>query len=176
MSFKDELKKNMRTTEEVKKEQLTESLKDYQRILAHAEYEVNQLRQQLIANAQKAQYRIVDDKKIVSCIYELPYNYLRVRRGDNMNELIEDGKKFFLFRDRSLVYRSWDSYDIDPKYQADFQRRISAIKRVAEKDGISIDVVLYDPRDKGTLPFPNKVRSSAIYRLKLVIKASIEID
>ena len=175
MNFQDELRKNMITKEDAKKAELLNVIKEREQVLKEAEYIVADIKRFLIENAKKGNYSVQNGKNIVSCTYELRWDYMSISEENNLNQIIENDKKFFLFRDPNLIYRSWSWFNINPKHRKEFLAIKNAVIEVAEKDNINIEIMVIDRKNKILYEFPCKIDGHAYYSdYGLVIKASTE--
>lgn len=175
-NFQDELKKNLRSPEVVKKE--TEEKKTNY-VLETAKYDLGKIKNKLIENAKNAKYTVANGVTTVSCIYEDYWKinrYMRTGRLDNGNEIAENQKRFALLRDPNLVYCVWKTFQIEPKYSDEYFQYANTLKRVAAEENIQIEFVVRNGKTDEIYPFPSKVRDT--YNMtycQLCVKASTVI-
>lgn len=177
MNFQDELKKNLRSPEVVKKE--TEEKKT-NRALETAKYDLSKIKSKLIENAKAAKYTVVNGVTTVTCIYEDYWQinrYMRTGRLDNGNEIAENQKKFALLRDPNLVYCVWKTFQIEPKYSTEYYQYAAALKQVAAEENIQIEFVVHNNKTDEIYPFPSKIKDT--YNMtycQLCVRASTVIS
>ena len=160
MNFQEELKKNLRSPEVVKKE-MEEKKTNY--VLETAKYDLGKIKNKLIENAKNAEYTVTNGVTTVSCIYEDYWKinrYMRTGRLDNGNELAENQKRFALLRDPNLVYCVWKTFQIEPKYSDEYFQYANTLKRVAAEENIQIEFVVRNGKTNEIYPFPSKVRDT----------------
>lgn len=176
-SFHDELKQNLRSPEVVRKEN---EEKKTNRALETAKYDLSKIKSKLIENAKAAKYTVENGVTTVTCIYEDYWQinrYMRTGRLDNGNEIAENQKKFALLRDPNLVYCVWKTFQIEPKYSAEYYQYAAALKQVAAEENIQIEFVVHNNKSGEIYPFPSKVRET--YNMtycQLCVKASTVIS
>ena len=95
----------------------------------------------------------------ISCLCRIPQRYLRRRSENNGDQLRVNQQKFVLFRDPDLIYRIWDSFDVEPRYAAEYRQYAAALKQVAADENISIEFVIHGAKEDKVYPFPTKVPS-----------------
>ena len=159
-NFQDELRKNLRSPEVVKKE--TEEKKTNY-VLETAKYDLGKIKKKLIENAKNAEYTVTNGVITVSCIYEDYWKinrYMRTGRLDNGNEIAENQKRFALLRDPNLVYCVWKTFQIEPKYSDEYFQYANTLKRVAAEENIQIEFVVHNGKTGEIYPFPSKVRET----------------
>lgn len=177
MNFQDELKKNLRSPEVVKKEN-EEKKTNY--VLETAKYDLSKIKSKLIENAKNAQYTIENGVTTVTCLYEDYYKinrYMRTSRLDNGNEIAQNQKKFALLRDPNLVYCVWKNFQIEPKYSDEYFQYSTTLKRVAAEENIQIEFVVHNSKTNEIYPFPSKIRDN--YNMtycQLCVRASTVIS
>ena len=167
-SFQDELKKNMRTPETVRQEH---SERERSSSMWEAQRTLETIKKQLLNKVQNAEYVKQNGVTSVSCICDINHRYLRKRSYNNGDQLRENQKKSFLFRDPNLIYRTWDEFDIEPKYSSEYHSFISALKQIASKDNISIEPVIYNGKHNEVYAFPCKSEKTFTY-MQLGIRAT----
>jgi len=150
-SFQDELKKNMRTPETVRQEnaerERSSAMWEAQRIL-------DTIKKLLLNKVQNAEYVKQNGITSVSCTCDIDHRYLRKRSYNNGDQLRENQKKSFLFRDPNLVYRTWDVFDVEPKYASEYNNFMAALRELASKENITIEPILLNGKN-GVYPFPS---------------------
>lgn len=168
--FQSELKKNMKTPEQVQKES-----REYEKESAWREAEriFTKIKEYLMYNVKHGEYQIEDGVTYVSCTCDINQLYLRQQWYNNTTEIKKDREKFFLFRDPNLVYKSGYHCDIKPDYRNEYNYFITALEGIALKEKISIEPVLVS--NKKIFPFPGSVDSLSGY-IKLCVKATIIIS
>ena len=161
--FQSELKKNMKTPEQVQKES-----REYEKESARREAEriFTKIKEYLM-------YNVKHGVTYVSCTCDINQLYLRQQWYNNTAEIKKDREKFFLFRDPNLVYKSGYHCDIKPDYRNEYNYFITALESIALKEKISIEPVLVS--NKKIFAFPGTVDSASGY-IKLCIKATIIIS
>lgn len=108
----------------------------------------------LLNKVQNAEYVKQNGVTSVSCTCDINYRYLRKRSYNNGDQLRENQKKSFLFRDPNLVYRTWDVFDVEPKYASEYNNFMAALKELASKENITIEPILLNGKN-GAYPFPS---------------------
>lgn len=156
MSFQDELKQNLRTPDVVKKENAD---REYNARLTEAQLTLHDIKKALIQSAKNARYTTHNGMTTISCLCRIPQRYLRRRSENNGDQLRENQQKFVLFRDPDLIYRTWDSFDVEPRYAAEYRQYAVALKQVAAAENISIEFVIHGAKEDKVYPFPTKVPS-----------------
>lgn len=156
MSFQNELKQNLRTPDVVKKENVD---REYNARLTEAKLTLHDIKKTLLQSAKDARYTTYNGVTTISCLCRIPQRYLRRRSENNGNQLIENQQKFVLFRDPDLIYRTWDSFDVEPKYASEYRQYAVALKQVAAEENISIEFVVHGAKEDKIYPFPTKVPS-----------------
>jgi len=176
MNFQDELKKNLRSPEVVKKEVDEQKTN---RTLETAKYDLSKIKSRLIESAKVGKYTVENGVTKVTCIYEDYWQlnrYMRTGRLDNGTELAENQKKFILFRDPNLVYCVWKTFQIEPKYSEEYYRYSAALKQLATAENIQIEFVVHNNKTGEFYPFPSKVKDT--YNMtycQLCVRASTAI-
>lgn len=172
MDFQDELRRNMKKARE-----------NYQtgneiinaEIRNEADYLMNTIREGLLASAMNADNKKTTGQPVISYIYPISQRFIRKQRMDNGNQIAANSKRG-LFRDRSLVYRVWYSFQVDPKKEEEFITLRQALNGLAAKDGIRLDFILYDQRTNKEYPFPTQIDGFQFERdFILAVRASIRI-
>lgn len=150
-SFQDELKKNMRTPETVRQENAE---RERSSAMWEAQRTLETIKKLLLNKVQNAEYVKQNGVTSVSCTCDINYRYLRKRSYNNGDQLRENQKKSFLFRDPNLVYRTWDVFDVEPKYASEYNNFMAALKELASKENITIEPILLNGKN-GVYPFPS---------------------
>ena len=144
MNFQDELKKNLRSSEVVKKEN------DEQKTnftLETAKSDLRKIKSRLIESAKTGKYTVENGITKVTCIHEDYWQinrYMRAGRLDNGKEIAENQKKFILFRAPNLVYCVWKTFQIEPKHSEEYYRYSAALKQLAAEENIQIEFVVHN--------------------------------
>ena len=150
-SFQDELKKNMRTPETVRQEN---SERERSSAMWEAQRTLDIIKKLLLNKVQNAEYVKQNGITSVSCTCDIDHRYLRKRSYNNGDQLRENQKKSFLFRDPNLVYRTWDVFDVEPKYASEYNNFMAALRELASKENITIEPILLNGKN-GVYPFPS---------------------
>lgn len=160
MNFQDEIKKNLRSPEAVKKES-DEQKANY--MLETVKHDLRKIKELLIESAKGAKYTVENGVTKVTCLYEDYWKinrYMRTGRLDNGNEIAENQKKFVLFRDPNLVYCVWKTFQIDPRYSEEYHRYSATLKQLAAEENIQIEFVVHNNRTNEIYPFPTKIKDT----------------
>lgn len=173
MSFQDELKKNMRTPEEVNKEN---ALKDKEARMTEASLTLSDIKNALVSSAKNANYSTENGVTKVSCICRIPQRFLCRRSINNNEQLRQNQQKFFLFRDPSIVYCTWECFEVEPKYSDEYNQYVQALKQLAAKDNIQVEIVIQDDTDNKVYSFPNKLKRFYSVYCYLSVKATTVIS
>ena len=150
-SFQDELKKNMRTPETVSHENAE---RERSSAMWEAKRTLETIKELLLHKVQNAEYVKQNGVTSVSCTCDINHRYLRKRSYNNGDQLRENQKKSFLFRDPNLIYRTWDVFDVQPEYVSQYNSFMSALREIAAKENITIEPVLLNGKN-GVYPFPS---------------------
>lgn len=150
-SFQDELKKNMRTPETVRQENAE---RERSSAMWEAKRTLDTIKELLLHKVQNAEYVKQNGVTSVSCTCDINQRYLRKRSYNNGDQLRENQKKSFLFRDPNLIYRTWDVFDVEPKYISEYNNFMSALKELASKENITIEPILLNGKN-GVYAFPS---------------------
>lgn len=150
-SFQDELKKNMRTPETVRQENAE---RERSSAMWEAKRTLDTIKKILLHKVQSAEYTKQNGVTSVSCTCDIDHRYLRKRSYNNGDQLRENQKKSFLFRDPNLIYRTWDVFDVEPKYLSEYNGFMSALREIAAKENITIEPVLLNGKN-GVYAFPS---------------------
>lgn len=150
-SFQDELKKNMRTPDTVRQENAERARSS---AMWEAQRTLETIKKLLLNKVQNAEYVKQNGVTSVSCTCDINYRYLRKKSYNNGDQLRENQKKSFLFRDPNLVYRTWDVFDVEPKYASEYNNFMAALKELASKENITIEPILLNGKN-GVYPFPS---------------------
>ena len=172
MSFQDELRRNMRYAGEYS--QLGNGLTNAE-LRSEAAQLMAVIQDGLISSAKNSEHKFTAGQSVVSYIHPISQRFIRKQRMDNGNQISANSKRG-LFRDRSLVYRVWYSFQVDPKKEEEFITLRQALNGFAAKDGIRLDYILYDQRTNKEYPFPTQIDGFQFERdFVLAVKASIRI-
>lgn len=150
-SFQDELKKNMRTPETVRQENAE---RERSSAMWEAQRTLETIKKLLLHKVQNAEYVKQNGVTSASCTCDINHRYLRKRSYNNGDQLRENQKKSFLFRDPNLIYRTWDVFDVEPKYVSEYNSFMSALREIAAKENIEIEPVLLNGKN-GVYAFPS---------------------
>lgn len=173
MSFQDELKQNMRSPEAVRRENQE---RENNAMMTRANLTLHEIKRALVQSAKDAKYTTQNGVSTISCICRADYQwYMRRGRKDNLNEIKQDNQRFVLFRDPNLIYRSWDTFEIEPKHSAEFHQYYAALKTVAAKENISVEFVVHDFRDNEVYPFPSVIPNKVLGYYQLAIRATTRV-
>ena len=173
--FQEELRRNLRSPETVAKEREDEEIA---RQYENAAFELSQIKDKLIESAKNAQYTVENGVTRVFCLYKpmLGRSYLRMEVTDNMEQLVQDRKRLAIFRDPDLVYHSWRSFEIDPRWSDEYRLFSGALKELTAKENIVVEFVVYNPRNEQVYPFPSTVDEHySMSSCELRIKASTAV-
>lgn len=173
--FQEELRRNLRSPETVAKEREDEeTVRQYER----AAFELSQIKNKLVESAKNAEYTVENGVTKVLCLYKPMHgsDYLRMNVTDNMEQLVQDRKRLAIFRDPDLVYHSWRSFEIDPRWSDEYRLFSGALKELAAKENIVVEFVVYNPGNGQVYPFPSTVDEHySLPYCKLYIKASTTV-
>ena len=156
MSFQDELKQNLRTPEVVKKENAD---REYSARLTEAKLTLHDIKKALLQSAKDARYTTHNGVTTISCLCRIPQRFLRRRSENNGDQLRANQQKFVLLRDPDLIYRTWDTFEVEPRYSTEYHQYAAALKQVAAEENISIEFVIHGAKEDKVYPFPTKVPS-----------------
>lgn len=173
MSFQDELLQSMRTPETVKKEN-ADRLNNAMRY--DAERTLREIKNALLYKAKNAEYTTENGVTSLTCFCQMPHRFMRTRREDNGDQLRQNQKNFFLFRDPKLIYMTWNNYEIEPKYSTEYRQYISALKELAAKENIDVESVVYSSKENKYVTFPSRVRNDYSFGWSLCVKATTIIS
>lgn len=169
MSFQDELKKNMRSPEEVNREN---ALKEKEARMTEANLTLFDIKKALVNSANNAKYSTDNGVTKVSCICRIPQRFLRRRSINNSEQLRQNQQKFFLFRDPSIVYCTWECFEVEPKYSSEYDQYVQALKQLAAKEKIQIEIVIHDATDGKDYSFPIKLQRFYSVHCYLSVRAT----
>lgn len=173
MSFQDELRKNMRTPEAVRKEN-AEKLNNAMQY--DAERTFREIKSALMYKAKNAEYITENGVTYLTCFCPMPHRFMKTRREDNGDQLRQNQQTFALFRDPNLVYMTWNNYEIEPKYWDEYWQYLSALTQLASKENIKIESVVYSGKEKKYVDFPSRVRNDYSFGWTLCVKATTVIS
>lgn len=172
MSFRDELKKSIRSPEDVNREKIA---KENQACMAEASLTFNDIKKSLIDSANNAKYNTHDGATTVSCICRISQRFFSRRTVNNSEELRQNQQKFFLFRDPGIVYCTWDCFEVKPMYSHEYNQYVAALKELAAHENISVEMVIHDTSDNRVYPFPSKLKRFYSVSCYLAVRATITI-
>lgn len=155
MDFQEELKQNLRSPETVYKEKIQQKT---DKAKAEAEKALSNIKYRLLENAKNAKTETIDGVTSVYCFYEIPSNYMKIRKVDNSDELREDAKK--LIHDPTLRHHEWRYYEVSPTYGTEYYAFIWALEELAKAEKISIKPVIYNSREKQMASFPTVLKDA----------------
>ena len=172
LSFQEQLKENMRTPEIVREE--STSIQN-EMSLIKAKNTLCTIKRQLIENAQNAKYTISNGNAVITCYCTIPGYFMSTHKKSNVDELRRNNQKFIIFRDPTLVYKCWNCYEINEEHSDEYWQYISALKKLAAKENISIEPVVYNKYENKVASFPSKVKDDYSTGWTLSIKATTSI-
>lgn len=149
MSFQEELKRNMRSPETVMNES----------IQFEAQGTMDRIKDELMACAKGGAYTTGNGATTVSCYCSIPRHRLHSSYENNGEELRRNQKRFSLFRDTGIVFRTWWEYDIKPQYSAEHAQFMAALKQIAAKENIHVECGIHTPKDGKFYSLPAKIPS-----------------
>ena len=152
MSFQEELRNNLKAQEMIKKAKTQED-----NISVDAKLLYQRVRNAILNNIKHEHYVLENDMATVICTVTLPYHYLRKHRHSNTEEIRNNDKRFFLFRDNDLTLETWIYYDISPKYKKEYDQLVSDVKTLAKHDNVEVDVFLICGKEKKQYELPVKI-------------------
>lgn len=94
---------------------------------------------------------------------------------NNGEQLRRNQKTNFLLREPNLVYRAWDTFDIEPEYSFKFHLFMICLRELAEKEHINIENVIHEPHRDNVYPFPIDI-DLAVGTYYLAVKATTRIS
>lgn len=172
MNFQDELRKNMRSPEEVIRENIA---KETEALMAEATLTLFDIKKALISNVKNAKYSTQDDVKTVSCVCKIPQRFLHRHSENNSEQLRQNQQKFFLFRDPSIVYCTWECFEIEPKYSDEYYQYVDALKKLATLENIKVEIIIHDATDNKDYSFPIKLKRFYSVNCYLSVRATTKI-
>lgn len=181
-SFQDELRKNMRSKEDVKKEyeERIRKAKEQEKkeMEAEAMLTLQKVKGMLLQNVKAASYTMKNGVTTVSCLCDAPSRFLSHRPRNNSMELERNNRSFILLRDPTMHYQIWDEFYITPAYTQEYDLYSDALKRLAGEENISIEFVICNVSRGGTseCPFPSNSKNIHISKGKLCIRACTVIS
>lgn len=130
---------------------------------------MDQIKKQLIQNAKTAHYTTQNGTKIISCICSIDQQYMHIESKSNNDQLIQNEKNSFLDKDQDLISKSWDVFQMEPKYKNEFIHYISELQKMARNDNIQVECVVYDSKDNTVYAFPGITdrKLTAYYQLSI---------
>ncbi len=157
VNFQDELRQNLRTVEEIKKEQ--EEMKRRQEeenkrqkieqkekfdqmfktCFAEAKEILEEIKKQLILNARNVRYDESSENVTISCVCEAPQRFINVTIADNRKEMIKQQEKLLVIREKK--YRQWFSFAIHRSMSEEYDVFSYLLRRFAAKENIHIKFV-----------------------------------
>ena len=173
MNFQDELRRSIRTPEEVNKETVE---KENEALMTAAKQTLADIKNALMSNAQNAKYSTQNGITTVSCLCRISQRYLRRRTMNNSEQLKQNQQKFFLLRDPNLVYCTWDCFEVEPKLSSEYYQYIEMLKQLAAQENITVEVVIHDATGKKEYPFPIKLKRFYSVHCYLCVRASTTIS
>jgi len=141
-----------------------------------AERTLKEIKSALMYKAKNAEYITENGVTYLTCFCQMPYRFMKTRREDNGEQLRQNQKTSFLFRDPNLVYMTWNNYEVEPKYGNEYWQYIATLKELAAKENITIESVVYSGREKKYVAFPSRVRNDYSSGWSLCAKATTVIS
>lgn len=169
VSFQDELRQNMRSPEVVKRENAE---RESNARMTEAKLTLHEIKRALVQSAKDARYTTQNGVTTVSCLCRLPQRFMRRRNENNGEQLRQNQQKFVLLRDPDLIYRTWVSFDIEPKYSSEYYQYVAALRQIAAAENISVEIVVQDAKENKVYPFPTKIPSVYTVYWYLCVRAS----
>ena len=166
-SFQDELRNNMRAPETVRQENAE---RERSSAMWEAKRTLDTIKKVLLHKVQNAEYINKNGVTSVSCVCDINYRYLRKRSYNNGDQLRQNQQKFVLLRDPNLIYRTWDVFDVEPKYSSEYHNFMSALREIASKENITIEPVLLNGKN-GVYSFPSTTEKIFGY-VQLAVRAT----
>lgn len=176
MSFRDELRQKVRTKEEIEQQKMEAELKQItivrQNAQAAAERTLQLLQKTLLENVNQADYVSDENQQTITAILRIAPKYLHSFTDNNATQYRENQEKLF-FKDRSMSYKSWTYYTVQPEYNEEFQAYKEALVQLATKDKIRVEFVLENKRRNLVFPFPNVIEYEQCFdQCFLAVKAT----
>jgi len=147
-SFQEQLLDNLRSLETVKRE---EEKRVREAAQAEADRAMQAIKKTLVAKARSAEYAAQNGEITVSCFTWITSRYMRFSGADNMKQ--------------------WTSYEIDPKNKQEYYFFLEALRKLAAKDGIQVEPVVYNRRTQAFSHFPATVQDVGMHGWELCIHA-----
>lgn len=169
MNFQDELRKNMRSSEEVNREnaeKLSEAL------MLEAKQTLSKIKEALINNVKNAKYLTENGITTVSCLCYISQRFLRRYSKSNSKELEES----LLFRNSKVVYCTWECFEIESKYSNEYYQYLDILKKIADQENIKIEIVIHDVKDNKLYSFPIQLKRFYSIECYLSVSASTIIS
>lgn len=173
MNFQDELRRSIRTPEEVNKETVE---KESEARMTAAKQTLADIKNALMSNAQSAKYSTQNGATTVSCLCRISQRYLRRRTVNNSEQLKQNQQKFFLLRDPNLAYCTWDCFEVEPNLSDEYYQYIEMLKQLAAQENITVEAVIHDATDNKEYPFPIKLKRFYSVHCYLCVRASTTIS
>lgn len=155
MKFQDELRQNMRSTEDMKRENVE---KENEARTIEAKLTLSEIKNALVNSVKNAEYSTQNGTTTVSCLCRIPQRFLRRRSENNSEQLRRNQQKFFLFRDPSIVYCTWECFEIEPNYINEYHQYVNALENIAAQENIKVEIVIHDATDDKVYSFPIKLK------------------
>lgn len=173
MNFQDELRKNLRTPEEVNKET---AAKEKRAQMTAARQTLADIKSTLMSNAQNAKYSTQNGTTTVSCLYCISQHFLQRTSKNNSKELAQDLKKPRFPRRPKVVYCTWECFTVNPQFSHEYYLYIEAVTSLAARDDIQIEVVILDATTNKVYPFPAELKRFYSVHCYLCIRATTVVD
>ena len=119
-----------------------------------------------------AKYSTQNGVKTVSCLCRISQRFLCRRSVNNSEQLRQNQQQFFLFRDPGIVYCTWECFEIEPKYSNEYHQYVEALKQLAAKENIQVEIVIHDATDNKKYSFPIKLKRFYSVHCYLSVKAT----
>lgn len=173
MNFQDELRRNLRTPEEVNRETME---KRTEAQMVAAELTLSDIKKALVSKAQKADYSVQNGITTVSCLCRISPRFLLRNHKNNGKELEQDQKKPRFLRDPNLVYCTWECFTVNPQFSHEYYPYIEMVKNLAARENIQIEVVIHDATTNKVYPFPTELKNFYSVHCYLCIRASTVVS
>lgn len=167
-SFQDELRRNLRTVEEIKKEQeeikrrqeeenrrqKIEQKEKFDRMFktcfAEAKETFERIKEQLVLNARNVRYAENSETVTISCVCKVSQRFINVTIVDNREEMVKQQNKILVIREKK--YRQWFSFAISRSMSEEYDVFSYILRKFAEKENIRIKFVAC--QNNVIYPFP----------------------
>ena len=201
MSFQDELLRNMRTKDEVvlaHKKEIQENAMNIAMVI------YDDIKRKLISLSNNGEYQVIDNKKVISCMWVFPMfyqQYLIIKDKSTsipgtptylerqLQELLQTPQK----QRKNVIkkYRGIDlssggkpaqflpcvEFDIDTNPETEFGCIIEKLQQLAEQDNVSIQLCVKNDYENITYPFCEDINGATAdrYKYSIAVKGSTTI-